>query len=112
MLSKYEMELVRDTEVILTKNRILKKVGSMFALLSEELANDAKGQLPNELIMVPAKVSRGENYGGLPYLILDYPRNFKKEDTFAIRVLFWWGNFFSITLHLSGSHQKKNICRL
>jgi hypothetical protein len=23
--------------------------------------------------------------------------------------MFWWGNFFSVTLHLSGEHQKKFI---
>jgi hypothetical protein len=52
-----------------------------------------------------AKISKGENYQGLPYLILDFPRLFNKEDIFAIRTMFWWGNFFSITLHLSGIYK-------
>ena len=34
--------------------------------------------------------------------MLDYPRQFSKTDTFAIRSFFWWGHYFSITLHLSG----------
>jgi hypothetical protein len=34
--------------------------------------------------------------------VLDYPRLFSKEDVFAIRSFFWWGNYFSITLHLKG----------
>jgi hypothetical protein len=51
---------------------------------------------------IPPKISRGENYEGLPYLILDYPRFFKPDNIFAVRTMFWWGNFFSTTLHLSG----------
>ena len=55
---------------------------------------------------IPPKISKGENYKGLPYLVLDYPRYFGKDDHFAIRSMFWWGNFFSITLHLSGIYKK------
>ena len=51
------------------------------------------------------KISKGENYKGRPYVILDYPRIFQKEDILVIRCFFWWGNFFSITLHLSGKYK-------
>jgi hypothetical protein len=37
--------------------------------------------------------------------MLDYPRIFSKEDVFAIRTFFWWGNYFSLTLHLKGTYQ-------
>ena len=40
------------------------------------------------------KISRGENYRGLPYLILDYPAYFSQKDIFAFRTMFWWGHFF------------------
>src|SRR5439155_23777572 len=30
---------------------------------------------------------------------------FTPENIFAIRILFWWGNFFSLTLHLSGQYK-------
>ena len=39
-------------------------------------------------------------------MILDYPALFSRESIFAVRTLFWWGNFFSITLHLSGERFK------
>ena len=42
---------------------------------------------------------------GLPYMILDHPAMFGKSDVFAIRTLFWWGNFYSITLHVSGRYK-------
>lgn len=107
-LSAFEMKLVTNTEWILTKNDILQKV----KLLLEQLQNEQEdflhaypGILPAEVMTVPGKVSKGENYKGLPYLVLDYPRFFGKDDHFAIRSMFWWGNFFSQTLHLSGTYK-------
>jgi hypothetical protein len=106
-LTDYEMKLVTDQEVLLTKNKVIQKVYELFGGLSEEykeLLKNADLITANE---VSAKISRGENYRGLPYVILDYPRQFGKVDVLAIRTFFWWGNFFSITLQLSGEHQQK-----
>ncbi len=50
------------------------------------------------------KIARGENYEGLPYVMLDYPRLFGKENIFAFRTMFWWGNFLSVTWHLKGQY--------
>jgi hypothetical protein len=38
-------------------------------------------------------------------VILDYPSIFSRTEVFALRTMFWWGNFFSVTLHLSGTHK-------
>jgi hypothetical protein len=62
---------------------------------------------PEEVIAISPKISKGENYLGLPWLMLDYPRYFDKENVFAFRTMFWWGNFFSTTLHLSGKYKQK-----
>ena len=75
----------------------------MFGSLSETY-NDLSIGLPEQF--KSAKISRGENYLGLPYVMLDYPREFDKRDTLAIRTFFWWGNFFSITLQLAGTYQQ------
>jgi hypothetical protein len=53
----------------------------------------------------PPKISRGENYLGLPYVILDYPRVFGRQDVLAIRTMFWWGHYFSMTLHIKGEYR-------
>lgn len=58
------------------------------------------------------KISRGENYRGLPYVVLDYPRIAKGEDLFFIRSLFWWGNFFSSTLQIAGHFKEDNALKL
>ena len=109
-LSQTEMELVNNADLILTKNAVLKKVnqllGSLQAKQQQFLALHAAG-LPEKVSGSSAKISKGENYQGLPYLILDYPRFFEQENIFAVRTMFWWGNFFSITLHLSGKYKKQ-----
>jgi len=105
-LSAFEKQLVTDAGWILTKNKIIQKVLVLFGELNKAwLNNSILWQLPAALTEIPAKISRGENYEGLPYVMLDYPRCFGKEDVCAVRTFFWWGNFFSITLHLKGKYK-------
>lgn len=109
-LSAHELELVNNKEWILTKQIIIEKTTKLFSSLSismQEYVQQQKEKLPVEVIRVNAKISRGENYKGLPYVMLDYPRHFDKESTLAIRTLFWWGNFFSINLQLAGPCKEK-----
>lgn len=104
-LSAFEQQLVTDANWILTKNRIIEKVYLLFGNLSEQYKPEPLlQQLPAETLLASPKIAKGENYEGLPYVMLDYPRCFGKEDTFAIRTFFWWGNFFSITLQLKGKY--------
>lgn len=108
-LSQKEMELANNADVILTKNTILQKVQLILGHIAEQqqkIISDRKNKLADELVHTSPKISRGENYKGLPWLMLDYPRKFEKENFVAIRIMFWWGNFFSITLHISGQYQK------
>ncbi len=36
--------------------------------------------------------------------MLDYPAAFEKKNIFGVRCFFWWGNYFIISLHLSGKY--------
>lgn len=102
--------MIADSEWILTKNEILKKVSTLFEILNAGQQNNLSASasfFPPVVAATSSKISRGENYKGLPWIVLDYPRVFQKENIFAIRTLFWWGNFFSVTLHLSGEYKKK-----
>jgi hypothetical protein len=36
--------------------------------------------------------------------MLDHPRFFHAEHVLAMRSFFWWGHFFSVTLHLKGKY--------
>ena len=108
-LSPEEDALVATADWILTKNNVLQKIKQLLLVLQSNQQNllQPLNSLPGEVLKSSPKISRGENYKGLPWLVLDYPRYFNKEEVFAIRTLFWWGNFFSITLHLSGSYKAK-----
>jgi len=108
-LSQKEMQLVTNADWILTKNHIIEKVKWLLESLLEkqiELTKNYKLNFPEEIITTSPKISKGENYEGLPYLILEHPRLFTRDKIFAIRNMFWWGNFFGITLHLSGAYKK------
>jgi len=103
-----EMELVSSPDIILTKNAILQKIKSFFEeiqMKQQDVLKKYSSQLPEEVLRISPKISRGENYKGLPWLVLDNPRHFQHNNIFAIRTMFWWGNFFSITLHVSGNNK-------
>jgi hypothetical protein len=108
-LSAKELELVCNKEWILTKQIIIGKVcllfGQLAATMQSYLINKADA-VPYEVKAVSPKISKGENYLGLPYVMLDYPRFFTRDATLAIRTFFWWGNFFSINLQMSGKYMQ------
>ena len=111
-LSAKELELVCNADWILTKQLIIAKVYTIFGealpAMQEMIAANANA-LPAKVVSSEPKISKGENYLHLPYLMLDYPRCFEKTDTIAIRTFFWWGNFFSSTLQLSGKYKTAAI---
>jgi len=106
-LSDKELSLVTNADWILTKQVIIAKVYDLFAgsipAIRSGLLND-QVSLPEEVQASVPKIYKGENYLQLPYVMLDHPRCFNREDIFAVRTMFWWANFFSITLHLSGKY--------
>jgi hypothetical protein len=107
-LSAQELQLMHNKEWILTKRIVINKVNSLFGSMVPGLQRIVAAQpgIPPEALAANPKIHRGENYLGLPYLLLDYPAFFSKEGVFALRTFFWWGNFFSVTLHLSGNYKK------
>ena len=106
---------MKDIDFLLTKHMILEKVKDMFSEIREQL-NQPFHNIPFDS---PGKISKGENYRQLPYLVLDYPADFNSEHIFTFRTMFWWGHFFSATLHLQGDYLlkyratvEKNLVRL
>lgn len=108
-LSPFEATLVNNSEWILTKHTIIHKAGELLAAqvpaVNELFVKEAIAVFPGLQSCRP-KISKGEKYLGLPYVILDYPALFSREDVLALRTMFWWGNFISVTLHLSGKYKK------
>ena len=109
-LSPKELELVINADWILTKNLIIQKVYDLFGQVAAAYQSDAaKFTSFNEtpVFGIAPKISRGEQYQQLPYVMLDFPRFFTEEDIFAIRSFFWWGNHCSIHLVIKGAYLAK-----
>ena len=86
-LSTYEMELINNAEVILTKNAIMQKARLLLEnlqQLQQEHIQSHRKKFPAEIFIPSPKISKGENYKGLPYLVLDHPRYFDKENILLI----------------------------
>jgi hypothetical protein len=108
-LSAEELSLVQNAGWLLTKNTIIEKVFALFGEIAHEMRDNftARPVISSAVLVPSPKISKGENYKGLPWVMLDYPRLFNREHTFAIRTLFWWGHFFSVTLHLKGMYKQQ-----
>lgn len=121
-LTKSELGVLEDADFLLAKVRLISKVQRLLAEVRMEINERIKTSVfpfPSDVHLKTGKISRGENYKNLPYLVLDHPSLFRSEDIFAFRTMFWWGNFFSATLHLQGQSLEKyrtaivnNITRL
>lgn len=109
-LSEDELALIQNAQLLLTKNAIMNKavevMGELHRMIQQLIA-ELEPPLPEEVLHSSAKISKGEKYEGLPWVMLDYPRVFGKGSVFALRTMFWWGNFISITLHVSGPYKER-----
>lgn len=115
VLSAPELIMVNDTEWILTKRRIIESAFHLFnkqVPLQKKILREIPGMEDPGILAAVPKIFKGENYRQLPYVMLDYPAVFKGKDIFAIRTMFWWGNFFSIVLLLSGKYFDEYKTRL
>ena len=103
--STKELQYLSDTDFLLTKRTILEKafagLKTCSKLIDTELLNGSY-KIDSKYLLPASKISKGENYRGLPYMVLDNPRYFKKGSVLSYRILFWWGNFISFSLHLEG----------
>jgi hypothetical protein len=107
-LSAEEQELVQNANVILTKNAVVEKVKSLLVSVSER-ALACFGEQKNWPKSPSPRITRGENYLGLPWVAMDYPRCFEKQGVFAVRNIFWWGHYFTCTWHCSGIYKQQML---
>ena len=104
-LTDKELLLIEDKDFLISKKSIVSKIEIILNFTNNRIAEiidrDKLSVFSNPEFM-NGKVSKGESYRDLPFLTLDFPRSFEKDSVFAYRTMFWWGNFFSITLHIQG----------
>jgi hypothetical protein len=104
-LSEKENQIIFDTEFLINKISVIAKIQTLFeevrkSLVAAIISSDFV--FPVSVDIDLGKIFKGENYQSLPYINLDFPKYFSNEDIFTCRTMFWWGNFFSSTLHLQG----------
>ena len=108
-LSANEWKMIRETDWIFVKKQINLKVFELLGSLAAEnrIVIPSKTGLPEEVRLSEPKITKGEQYKDLPYILLDYPKVFGREGVFAVRTIFLWGKQFSVTLHLSGKYKQQ-----
>lgn len=100
-----ELGYLEDLDFLLTRHKIYNKINHLLLDTEAELKAFVTSHaisFPLEVKFKAGKIAKGENYRLLPYFILDYPRQFHRNSIFALRTMFWWGHYFSVTMHLSG----------
>lgn len=104
-LTSNEMEVMSNRAFLLTKATVLDKTNFLLQQTLDKLTtvvDSGSAQFWPGINQQPGKISRGENYRLLPYQVLDYPAYFDHINICAFRTMFYWGSFFSSTLHLQG----------
>ncbi len=106
-LSEKELTIIQDADFFRVKQQIIQKTLIELNNLRDEVKKTAAFQnfdFPEEMDIEYGKISKGENYNSLPWIVLDFPRRFNKNGVFAFRSMFLWGKGFFFTLHLSGQY--------
>ena len=99
-----ELKIISDDLFLKKKELIIQKIIKSFNNISIDLKKEYLLHNVNNYwdYKLAPKISRGEKYNELPYIVLDYPSYFNKEDICSFRVIFLWANQFSCNLLLKG----------
>ena len=114
-ISNKELSMIENTDFLITKVKIISEIVILLETTNERLRDtleESSINLISETELNNGRVFKGEYYRDLPFVTLDFPRIFEKENVFAYRTMFWWGNFFSFTLHLQGEYLEQFRAKL
>ncbi|MFQ3609469.1 MAG: hypothetical protein SNJ55_12625 [Chloroherpetonaceae bacterium] len=59
---------------------------------------------PSTTDFLKGQIAKGENYEGYPYVMLDFPKQFDKENIFTFRTLFWYGHALIFSVIVAGTY--------
>jgi hypothetical protein len=95
-LTKHELNFAKDTSYPLAKHQVIRKIQDQFQYLGQQMGQQFT---EHELISsAEYKITRGENYKQMPYLVLDFPKISGSGFPIACRTMFWWGHYFSCNI--------------
>ena len=110
LLTTHELEVIENSAFLFTKAAALDKVNHLLRQTLEQLkaeVNSGAAKFWPGIESQKGKISRGESYRLLPYQVLDYPAFFDRTNICTLRTMLYWGNFFSVTLHLQGEYLER-----
>jgi hypothetical protein len=96
------LQLLNNKTYIEQKRKAYQWVLSQFEELATAAELQTQGKLPAIFSVSKPKISKGEAHEGLPFIVLDYPALFEKDNVLAFRSIFIWGEPIQITLLIKG----------
>jgi hypothetical protein len=109
-LDESAFNLLTNASIYIQIQSLESKVTELFGLIAQSLGptiDSFNRTVGEDFQSKNPKISRGNNYKGLPWTTLDYPRNFDTSGVFAFRLLCLRGHSFVITMHISGKFYQK-----
>lgn len=103
--SNKELSVLFDLEIFPIKRMATEKLFEIFGKTIESIKDTAIHKnftFPDGTDCTTGKITKGENYLGYPYVVLDFPKLFLKDSVFCFRTLFWFGHYFTCSLIIGG----------
>jgi len=99
-LTKKELLFAADSFYPITKQKVLRKISG----LMDGAVNDVYKSYQNKLLFYEnegfiKKLSKGENYKEMPYLVMDTPQISGPGFKTLFRIVFWWGHYFTLNYY-------------
>jgi hypothetical protein len=99
-LTKHELDFISDPVWMSLKQKVIRNVAGAMHGLGEWLMSTYFASSPLHF-----KVTRGENYLDMPYVVLDAPQLKANDLAGKLRIMFWWGHYISLQYFVACDEQ-------
>jgi hypothetical protein len=99
-LTKTEFEFASSEQYPLIKQTVIHKMTMAFGELGTQLRETLPVSSPL-FANASSKITKGENYQGMPWVVVDIPKIAGRDFEVLYRTMFWWGRYFSLNALLS-----------
>lgn len=107
-----ELELIKSEAFFKTRKKIFDNICIQFQEINkniEELKSQYDALFKQYQSPLNGKISKGENYDGCPYMVLDNPRIYLPNNILACRTMFMWGKYFVATFIFKQPEATKHL---
>ncbi|MEY2830235.1 MAG: hypothetical protein RIQ33_2093 [Bacteroidota bacterium] len=105
ILSETEISAWNNSNIFKVKQNVIQCICEANANTIDEIKN-LNPNLFNSFRFKNPKISKGENYLNLPWVMADYPAYFDAENIFAYRMFYLWGTEINFFMLLKGDFLK------